>query len=104
MTIYELKRKHEQHNKGSYFFSDETLKFFGESLSRMRVLKKTCEVVDCLGEKHTCFVVSSTRTKNAFGRCKPYIVYLYFDSTTFEYIKWIERWEKHKDTQKQKAI
>lgn len=84
MTIYELKREHEKHNKGSYFFSKNTLAFFGESLSRMRVLKNKIDVVDSIGEKHTCYVVSSTRNKNAFGRCKPYIVHLYFDSTTFE--------------------
>ena len=87
MTIYELKRKHEEHNKGSYFFSNEMLKFFGESLSRMRVLKKTARITDALGVEHDCFVVSSTRTKNAFGRCKPYIVYLYFDCNTFYCIK-----------------
>jgi hypothetical protein len=84
MTIYELKRKHEEHNRHSYFFSDETLKFFGERLSRMRVLKKTTRITDALGVEHDCIVVSSQRNKNAFGRCKPYSVYLYFDSTTFE--------------------
>ena len=84
MTIYELRREHEKHNDGSYFFSDETLKFFGESLSKMRVLKKTTRITDILGIEHNCYVVSSTRSKNAFGRCKPYVKYLYFDSTTFE--------------------
>ncbi len=84
MTIYELKRKHEEHNKGSYFFSRDTLKFFGESLSKMRVLKKTTQITDVLGDKHICYVVSSTRNKNAFGRCKPYIKHLYFDCNTFE--------------------
>ena len=84
MTIYQLKNEHEKHNNGSYFFSEETLKFFGESLSRMRVLKKTTQITDALGIEHNCIIVSSTRNKNAFGRCKPYSVYLYFDSTTFE--------------------
>lgn len=84
MNIYELRNAHEKNNNGSHFFDDATLKFFGERLSKMRVLKKTCEVVDILGDKYNCYVVSSTRNKDAFGRCKPYIYYLYFDCTTFK--------------------
>lgn len=84
MTIYEFKRMYEAKHK-DYMFSSDTLKFFGESLSRMRVLKNKTIIKDYLGVNHTCYVVATTRTKNAFGRCKPYTYYLYFDIETLEH-------------------
>lgn len=82
MTIYELKNRYLEKNPGSHFFDPDTLKFFGEALSRMRVLKKTVTVTDISGEVHECYVVSATRTKNWNGPCKPYVYYHYFDVNT----------------------
>lgn len=83
MTIHQFIRLYNQkHN--DYMFSHDTLKFFGESLSRMRVLKNKAIIEDYKGVKHTCYIISSTRTKNAFGSCKPYVHYLYFDTETLE--------------------
>ena len=82
MDIYELKNKHLEKNPGSHFFDYDTLKFFGEALSRMRVLKNPALITDVCGEKHTCYVVSATRTKNWNGSCKPYTHYHYFDKET----------------------
>lgn len=84
MTIYQFIRLYNQkHN--DYMFSSDTLKFFGESLSRMKVLKTKAIKEDYKGNKKTCYVISSKRTKNAFGRCKPYTHYLYFDIETLEH-------------------
>lgn len=83
MDIYELRSKHLSHYPNSHFFDSDTLKFFGEAMSRMRVLKKTVEVIDICGNKHNCYVVSAIRTKNVFISCKPYTYYHYFDTTTF---------------------
>ena len=82
MTIYELKRAYYEKNPDGHFFDRDTLKFFGEALSRMRVLKKTVTITDISGEEHECYVVSATRTKNWNGSCKPYTHYHYFDVDT----------------------
>ena len=84
MTIYQFKRLYEQkHN--DYMFTSDTLKFFGESLSRMKVLKNKAIIEDYKGVKRECYIISSTRTKNAFGSCKPYTYHLYFDIETLEH-------------------
>jgi len=82
MTIYELKRAYYEKNPDGHFFDRDTLKFFGEALSRMRVLKKTVMITDISGDEHECYVVSATRTKNWNGSCKPYTHYHYFDVDT----------------------
>jgi len=84
-NFYEFKRLYEtKHN--DYMFSSDTLKFFGESLSKMRLLKTKAIIKDYRGNEHTCYIISTTRTKNAFGSCKPYTSYLYFDDKTLERI------------------
>lgn len=83
--FYEFKRMYEAKHK-DYMFSSDTLKFFGESLSRMKVLKNKVIIKDCLDVEHNCYVISSIRTKDAFGRCKPYTHYLYFDEETLNHI------------------
>lgn len=84
MTIYELMNKHLEKHPNSHFFDNDTLKFFGEALSRMRVLKGTVTIKDYCGKDHVCYVVSATRHKNWNGRCKPYIHYHYFDIDTLD--------------------
>jgi len=84
MTFTELRRNIETTSGGKYFFDRDTLKFFGERLSEMRLLKGTAEVTDIHGEKHTCYVISSTRRKNHMGACSPYPYYHYFDVNTFK--------------------
>lgn len=86
MEFYELKAKIETIGGETYFFSADTLRFFGESLSSMRLLKGTSLVTDIYGNKKTCHVISAKRRKNAFGPCKPYTVYHYFDTTSFQRI------------------
>ena len=90
MTIYELKRAYYEKNPDGHFFDRDTLKFFGEALSRMRVLKKTVMITDISGDEHECYVVSATRTKNWNGPCKPYIHYRYFDIDTLKNVS--ESW------------
>lgn len=89
MNIYELRSEHLSHYPNSHYFDSDTLKFFGEAMSRMKVLKKTVEVTDVCGEKHNCYVVSAIRNKNAFGSCEPYTYYHYFDTTTFDNVAMI---------------
>lgn len=84
MTIYKLINTHLNKHPDSHFFDNDTLKFFGEARSRMKVLKTTRVITDVCGEKHTCYVVSSVRTKNWQGSCKPYTKHHYFDVNTLE--------------------
>ena len=56
MTVYKLREELEK--QGSYYFSDDTLKFFGERLSDMYILKKTEKIKDYNGEIHDCYVLS----------------------------------------------
>ena len=86
MTFYQLKNKIETAGGENHFFDHDTLKFFGERLSEMRLLKDTVEITDVCGEKHTCYVISATRRKNVFKSCKPYAYHHYFDTTTFQHV------------------
>lgn len=83
MGIYELVRKYTFHNPDGHYFDRDTLKFFGERLSEMRVLKKTEKVKDCMGVEHEAYVVSSVQ-RPPFG--KPFRHYAWFDVNTFEQI------------------
>ena len=84
MDVYELKRKHLQNHPTSHFFDAETLKFFGESMSRMYVLKGTVKIFDYLGDPHECYVLSK-QGKNFLGQKTR--TYAYFDTKTFENIQ-----------------
>lgn len=86
MNFYELKNKIVDIGRETHFFDADTLKFFGERLSEMRLLKGTVKVTDICGEAHECYCVSATRRKNAFGSCKPYKFYHYFDVNTYQHI------------------
>ena len=73
---------YEKHPKGHYFDQD-TLKFFGERLSDMRI-NKTIEVKeDYRGEKHDCYVISRLQRNHPNG---PKRTLAYFDVETLENI------------------
>lgn len=83
MDVYKLRSEYYKHNPDGHFFDYETLKFFGESLSNMNVLKNTAIITDCMGEKHTCYILSKySRNYPGGGRR----TYAHFDVETFEYI------------------
>ncbi len=81
MNVYELKSKHEAKHPDSHFFDEETLKFFGETFSKMNVLKKKVDVKDYLGNVHSCYVLSALQRNHPGG---PRRVCHYFDSETFD--------------------
>lgn len=70
------------HPNGHYFDHD-TLKFFGERISDMRLLKNRETVTDTSGEKHDCYVLSSLQRKNPMGAKRKYT---YFDVETLDYV------------------
>lgn len=83
MDIYVLKSRYEGKHPHGHFFDADTLKFFGERLSEMRVLKGTVKIKDICNEEHECYVVSSYQRKCPSGPCR---AYHYFDVETYDHI------------------
>lgn len=83
MTAYELIRLHEKYQPDSVFFSRDTLRFFGERISEMRVLKGTVMI-----DGHECWTLSS-RQRNAPEGVKQRR-YHYFDINTLEVVHGME--------------
>jgi len=83
MTVYGLINRYQQHNPHGHFFDRDTLRFFGERVSEMRILKGFSTVRDCSGNVHKCYCLSSLQRKAPGGARR---VYHYFDSVTFDHI------------------
>lgn len=75
-SVDELKRAYYRKHPDYHFFDRDTLKFFGERLSDMRVLKDIVSVTDIQGNEHKCYVLSSVQRNHPMG---PKKVYHYFD-------------------------
>lgn len=81
MYIEKLIYLYEKHNPGGHFFDKQTLKFFGERLSEMRVLKGEYIITDnTIGEPKTCYCLSRLQRNHPNGATRTHI---YFDKETF---------------------
>ena len=78
MKVQELVKNYKANNPNGYFFERKTLKFFGETLSTMKVSK---ELVEFQGKQ--CYELityqKNSPFKNKTGK-------FYFDCETFKYI------------------
>lgn len=83
MPVWKLVDIYQGKHPGGHFFDRDTLKFFGERLSDMRVLSETETIKDCSGEKHECYVLSRLQRKHPAG---PRRTYAYFDVETLDHI------------------
>ena len=83
MTAYELKERHLNRYPNSHFFDRDTLKFFGETMSRMSVGKYPVLVTDACGVQRKAYCLSSLQRKAPGG---PRRAYHYFDTNTYEHI------------------
>lgn len=81
MTVSKLINEYQSKHPHGHFFDRDTLKFFGERISEMRVLQGIAIVEDYSGEKHKCYVLSSLQRKAPSGAKR---TYHYFDTTTFD--------------------
>lgn len=81
MTVTRLINEYQSKHPHGHFFDHDTLKFFGERISEMRVLQGIAVVEDYSGEKHKCYVLSSLQRKAPSGAKR---TYHYFDTTTFD--------------------
>ena len=82
-SVYGLMSAHKRAHPDSHFFDSETLKFFGETVSSMRLLKGTVNVADIMGEEHNCYVLSSLQKKCPAGLRR---AHHYFDVDTLEHV------------------
>ena len=80
-NVNELRDAYQQKNPQGHFFDKDTLKFFEESMSSMRLLKGTREITTLSGEKHTCYVLSTFQRVPLIGRRR---AHFYFDVDTLE--------------------
>ena len=80
VSVYELKERYYSTNPDGHYFDRETLKFFGEALSRMNVLKKIEYIYDIYGRGHYAYCLSSIRYVN--GKRERH--YAWFDAFTFQ--------------------
>ena len=70
-----------QKNPNGHYFDSDTLKFFGERRSDMRLLKGTVKVKDVCGEEHEAYCISRLQRKYPGG---PRRTYAYFDIETLD--------------------
>lgn len=80
MHVYTLISQYYNHNPHGHYFDHDTLKFFGERVSEMRILKERVNVTDYSGAIHECYVLSKYQRNHP---CGPRRVYAYFDVNTF---------------------
>ena len=83
MTVYELKKKYYEHNPDGHFFDRDTLRFFGERLSEMKV-DTGYHIIDNYGKEHTCYQLISIQHKAPKG-VNP-IREHYFDEEDFDIV------------------
>lgn len=81
MTIYEFVDKYRKAQPDGHFFDPQTLKFFGERLSEMRVLKGTAMLECDDGKTRECYRISSLQRKHP---CGPRRSYAFFDVKTLD--------------------
>lgn len=84
MTMEQLFRKYKEHHPSGHFFDDDTLRFFGERRSEMRVLDGRAVIEDYAGEKHVCYILSARQWNCPAG---PRRVHHYFDIKTYDVIE-----------------
>lgn len=79
-TVDDLARAYKKAHPGGHFFDPDTLKFFGERRSEMRLLKGVAIIKDVTGEQHECYVLSSVQRPGY--PLKQRRKYHYFDTAT----------------------
>ena len=81
MTINELIKTYYKKNPDGHYFDKDTLKFFGERISDMYVLKNTVKIKDISGEERECYIVSRLQRNYPGGARR---TYAYFDVETLD--------------------
>lgn len=81
MSVQELIKKYYEHQPNGHYFDEQTLNFFGETVSKMKVLSVFETIKDCFGNIHKCYVLKKYSANYPGGGRW---TYAYFDCETFE--------------------
>lgn len=84
-NIYHFISDHRRKNPASHYFDHGTLKFFGERLSEMRILRRMVRVRNCCGELRDAYCLSTIQ-RPPFSGGRPSRHYAYFDAETLAQI------------------
>ncbi|MCL2853174.1 MAG: hypothetical protein FWE20_09110 [Defluviitaleaceae bacterium] len=79
MTVSELANKHKRLNPNSHYFSDRTLKWFGEKLEDMHLLDDTVKIKTSTNEIRECYVLVRLQREHPDGSMR---TQAYFDVET----------------------
>ena len=80
-NINQLISEYYRKNPDGHFFDRDTLKFFGESVSSMRLLKGTTNIIDISGNEHEAYTISRLQRNYPGGARR---TYAYFDIETLD--------------------
>lgn len=80
-NIDDLIREYYIKQPNGHYFDRDTLKFFGERRSDMRLLKGTVKVTNIRGEEHEAYCISRLQRNYPGG---PRRTYAYFDVNTLD--------------------
>lgn len=80
-NIDDLIRAHYAKNPNGHYFDPDTLKWFGERRSDMRLLKGTVKIKDVCENLHEAYVISRLQRNHPNG---PRRTRAYFDTTTLQ--------------------
>jgi len=84
MTMAEFVKRYEIMNPKSHYFSERTLKWFGEKLEDMRVLDDTVKLITKAGEVCECYVLERLQNGHPDG---PIRTHAYFSVKTMQDIE-----------------
>jgi hypothetical protein len=79
--IYELRNAYYKKNPDGHYFDADTLKFFGERFSDMKLLKGTSKITDICGEVHEVYTISRLQRNHPNGAQR---THAYFDINTLD--------------------
>ena len=82
-TVNTLIREYYRNNPNGHFFNKDTLRFFGERISDMRLFKKTVNVQTYNGQILECYKLSTFQRNHPLGARR---AYYYFDIDTVDYV------------------
>ena len=80
-NIYAFKEDYYHANPSGHYFDSDTLKFFGERLSEMRISKGTTHIKDICGRDHEAYTISRYQRKYPGGARR---TLAYFDVETLD--------------------
>ncbi len=83
MSVWKFIQLYNEKNPNGHFFDRDTLRFFGERRSDMRVLQNTSEFISSIDKIHTCYTLSTLQRNNPAGTRRKYH---YFDVDTMQHI------------------